>query len=575
MTETSTSDLPFYRGRYLRVVRYFAGVLAHFVLWQIILRHLLGRSFVERSASQRWQRIARRYRALAVEEGGLLIKLGQFLSVRVDVLPREVTAELSGLQDEVPAERLADIQSVVESEFGQPLDLVFTWFASEPEAAASLAQVHRARLLTGDLVVVKVQRPHIEATVETDLRAIRTAVRWLKHYRPIRRRVDLDRLYKEFSRTTRNELDFVAEGQNAERFAENLAGDTGVRIPHIYGETSTRRILIMEDVASIKITDFEAIESAGISRPQVARRLFDTYLKQIFLHNFVHADPHPGNLFIQPLETSPDHSKTAGNARQELEMDRSGAPFLLTFVDFGMVATVPQRMREHFRDYLLGFASKDAKRMVRAYQGAGVLLPGADIARLEEMEAELLDRYWGLTLSQAQELAMQEWQDLARDYRDILYEMPFQMPTDLLFLGRTLAILFGMATTLDPNFDPWQAIAPFAEQIGAQEAKRDWQGVLGELEGVARLLLSLPVQAERVLSQAARGELAVRTVWAPEATRTLLDLEMAVNRLGRAVIFAAFLLAAVAVYIAEGGGTASYILFLLAAVALLATLVRR
>jgi predicted unusual protein kinase regulating ubiquinone biosynthesis (AarF/ABC1/UbiB family) len=256
-------------------------------------------------------------------------------------------------------------------------------------------------------------------------------------------------------------------------------------------------------------------------------------------------------------------------------MDRSGAPFLLTFVDFGMVATVPQRMREHFRDYLLGFASKDAKRMVRAYQGAGVLLPGADIARLEEMEAELLDRYWGLTLSQAQELAMQEWQDLARDYRDILYEMPFQMPTDLLFLGRTLAILFGMATTLDPNFDPWQAIAPFAEQIGAQEAKRDWQGVLGELEGVARLLLSLPVQAERVLSQAARGELAVRTVWAPEATRTLLDLEMAVNRLGRAVIFAAFLLAAVAVYIAEGGGTASYILFLLAAVALLATLVRR
>jgi predicted unusual protein kinase regulating ubiquinone biosynthesis (AarF/ABC1/UbiB family) len=572
MTDPSTTDVsagqalpghvhdrPIDRARYFRIVRYFAGVFAHIILWEIVLRRLLGRRFVDRSAFQRWQRIARRFRTLAVELGGVLIKLGQFLSVRVDVLPRVVTAELAGLQDEVPPESLVDIQAIVEAEYGQPVGQVFRWFAPEPEAAASLAQVHRARLLTGDEVAVKIQRPHIEQIVETDLRAIRTATRWLKRYRPIRRRVDLDRLYDEFSRTTRRELDFVAEGENAERFALDFADDPGLRIPRIYAETSTRRVLIMEDVSSLKIGDLEAIEAAGVSRKEVARRLFDTYLQQLFVHNFVHADPHPGNLFVQPLSPVPGQSR----------------PFRLTFVDFGMVATIPERVRPHFRDYLLGFATKDASRMVQAYQGAGVLLPGADLARLEEVEAELLDRYWGLTLKEAQQLAMNEWQNLAREYRDILYEMPFQLPTDLLFVGRAMAILFGMATSLDPDFDPWEAIAPFAEQMAREEARRDWRGLLGELERGVRLLLALPGQADRFYSQVLRGELTVRTSWTPEATRTLRRVETAVNRLTGAVVFAALLLAAVVVYATQGGGVVSYLFFALAAVALLATLARR
>jgi predicted unusual protein kinase regulating ubiquinone biosynthesis (AarF/ABC1/UbiB family) len=149
------------------------------------------------------------------------------------------------------------------------------------------------------------------------------------------------------------------------------------------------------------------------------------------------------------------------------------------------------------------------------------------------------------------------------------------LPTDLLFLGRTLAILFGMATTLDPDFDPWQAIAPFAEQMATEEAKRDWRGLLEELERVTRLFLSLPGQADRFFSQATQGKLTVRTSWAPDATRTLRRVETAVNRLTGAVIFAALLLAAMAVYVTEGGGAVSYTLLGLAAVALLVTLTRR
>jgi predicted unusual protein kinase regulating ubiquinone biosynthesis (AarF/ABC1/UbiB family) len=404
-----------------------------------------------------------------------------------------------------------------------------------------------------------VQRPKIETIVETDLRAIHTATRWLKRYRPIRRRVDLDRLYDEFSRTTRNELDFVAEGHNARKFAENFAGDPGIRIPNVYEEMSTRCVLIMENVASIKISDYQAIEAAGLRREEVARRLFDAYLQQLFVHNLVHADPHPGNLFVQPLGLIP------GQARS----------FRLVFVDFGMVATVPERMRKHFRDYLIGFATKDAGRMVRAYQGAGVLLPGADIARLEEAEAELLERYSGLTMGQARETLMNEWQDLAHEYRDILYEMPFQIPTDLLFIGRALAILFGMATSMDPDFDPWTAIAPFAEQMASQEIRRDWRRILGELENASRLVFALPGQAERFFSQAARGDLTVRSSWTPETRRSVRRLEVAINQLTGAVIFAALLLAAVALYVTQGAGAVSYIFFALAAVALLVTLTRR
>ena len=558
MTDASPASPTIDRRRYRRIVRFFTGVFARFILWEVVLRRIMGQRFVERSATERWQRVARRYRVLAVDLGGVLIKLGQFMSVRVDVLPPAVTSELAGLQDEVPAEPLDKIQTLIEAEYGQPLSHIFRWFSPTAEAAASLAQVHRAQLLTGDDVAVKIQRPGIGAIVETDLLAIGTAMRMLKRYRSISRRVDLDRLYAEFSRTTRAELDFEAEGENAERFAENFAQDPCVRIPRIYTETSTQRVLVMENMVGIKIGDFEALEQAGVDRKEVAKRLFDTYLQQVFVHNFVHADPHPGNLFVQPLMPAPGQPR----------------PFRLVFLDFGMVATIPEGLGKNLRNYLMAFATRDVNRMVRAFQDAGFLLPGADLERLEQVEGDLLDRYSGLTMRQAREQAMSEWQDLAREYRDILYEMPFQFPANLLFVGRAISILFGMASSLNPDFDLWQSVEPFARQMVIEEARRDWRDVLGELEKGVRLALSLPGQADRFFGEALRGELSVQTVWSPEAMRAVRRVESAVNKLTTAVVFAALLLAAMATYVVNGGDVLSYILFALAAVALLATLFR-
>jgi len=224
---------------------------------------------------------------------------------------------------------------------------------------------------------------------------------------------------------------------------------------------------------------------------------------------------------------------------------------------------------------LLGFATRDAARLVRAYQGAGVLLPGADVARIEQIEAELMARYGGLTMKQAQRIAMSEWHSLAHEYRDLFYEMPFQLPSGLLFIGRALAILFGMATALDPDLDPWQAIQPFAAGLAGEEAKRGFGGLLGEVEKLVRSALSLPAQADRLVQQASRGELTVRTTWSPEAMRSARRIEVAVNRLAGAVVFASLLLAGVAVYVTQGGDAVSYALFGAATVALLVTLARR
>jgi predicted unusual protein kinase regulating ubiquinone biosynthesis (AarF/ABC1/UbiB family) len=559
-----TAPVKLDRRRYLRVVRFFARLFLSIICWDVILRRVPGMSGVARgSALARWRELARRFRRLAVQMGGVLIKLGQFLSIRVDILPLEVTTELAGLQDEVPAENLADIQAVIAAEFGRPAEQVFAWFAPYPEAAASLAQVHKARLANGDEVVVKIQRPRIEALVETDLAAIRVAIRWLKLYPAIARRVDLGRLYDEFAATTRAELDFVAEGHNAERFAANFADDPGIYIPNVYWQYTTRRVLTLEDVSNIKITDLEGIEAAGISRAQVARRLYVAYLEQIFVHNFVHADPHPGNLFVCPLP--PDPSAPAD----------APVPFQLIFVDFGMVAIIPQRLRASLRDYVIGIGTRDAHRVVQAYVDAGVLLPGADRKRLEEVHEVLFRGLEGVTMGRLSDVAFEQAQLLFREYRDILFELPFQFPTDLLFAVRAVSILAGIATTLDPHFDPWSETIPFAERLAADELRRDWRRWLEQVEDLARVALRLPFLADRLLTQAERGELTVQTSLAADAAKALRRVERSVDRLMWAVVATGLLLAGVVLRTTEGAGGLSTGLLIAAVAAFLWALTRR
>lgn len=528
-------------------------VFLHAFFWDLLLLKGPLRLF-RRPPLERWSRITVRFRTLAVEMGGVLIKLGQFLSTRVDLLPREITGELRGLQDEVAAAPFEEIVAQVEDDFGRPWSEVFAELAPEPLGAASLAQVHQAVLYDGREVVVKVLRPGIEVLVETDLRALSIAIRGLKLWRFVRRRVDLNRLVTEFVTTTRRELDMQAEGRHAERFAEGFAGDDGVLIPKVYWRQSARRTLTLENVGFIKLGDAEALEEAGVDLAAVAAKLYDVYLRQVFVHNFVHADPHPGNLFVRSLE---------------------GGKFQIAFVDFGMVAVIPERLREAMREYVIALGTRDAYRIVQAYQQAGMILPGADLKRLEEAHEAVFERFWGVAIGDLRDRVLEEIGPLLSQYRDLILDYPFQAQVDLLFVQRAIEILIGLVTSLDPSFDLWNATRPFARRL-AREGELFPEGEwLQELFAQLKTALALPARFDRVLTAAERGNLSVKSTLGPDLRKAARRLERAVGRLTGMVAAAGLLVAGSVLYATEAAVRVGLAAMGLSAVIALAAMLRR
>src|SRR5574341_146719 len=557
------------RRRYRRVLRFFAGVTIHLLLWEIVLRRLLGRSAVARSRPRRLRSFARSFRKLAVEMGGVMIKLGQFVSARVYVIPPAITDELADLQDEVPPEQLEDMLSVLQQELGAPPEDIFGEFDHSVLAAASLGQVYRARLKDGERVVVKIQRPGIEDRVATDLAALRQVARWTMAWDLIRKRADVPALLREFGETLWQELDYVSEAENASRFHALFENDPRIYIPSIHPEYSTRRVLTLEDVGSIKITDYSAIEAAGIDRGIVARTLLDIYLRMIFDIGFFHADPHPGNLFIYPLPRTEPETES-----EPIDHDAS-YHFYLVLVDFGMVGQVSGNVKEALKELLVAVGTRDAKRVVQAYQRLGVLLPSADAQRIEQAGQEALDTVWGLSVPELARMPRSEMHDFALKYRDLLYEMPFQIPQNFIYLARAVGILSGICTGLDPGFNPWAQIAEYAQRLVERETRRTGvQTVLAEVLRIGQTLVTLPQQTQSVLEQIQRGDLTTRLNSGEELKRDLRRLEFAVNGLTRALIFLALLLAATQLTVA-GFGAEGTILFGLAAAALVTVIFRR
>ncbi len=538
------------RNRYRRILLFFTGILLSLVYWHILLPRLgLGR-LTKRTRPARFQRYANDFRSLAIRMGGVLIKVGQFMSARVDVLPAEITDTLSGLQDEVPSEPYERIRGVAEADLGMPLTEKFSAFEKEPLAAASLGQVHRARV-DGQEVVVKILRPDIERVVATDMAALHTVGRWLMLYAPIRARADIPALLAEFERVTTQEMDYLNEGKNAETFAENFKDRPYVRVPHVIWSHTTRHVLTLENVLSIKITDYDAITQAGIERAEVAQRLFDTYLKQIFEDGFFHADPHPGNLFVDPLASD-------DNGKKE---------WRLTFVDFGMTGRVPKGAHDAIREFIIAMGTRDSARLVKSYQMLGVLLPGADLTQLERVDAALFDHFWGKTMQELRETPHEQINEFFNEYRDILYQMPFQIPQDLIFMGRALAILSGICTGLDPSFNVWESLGPYARKLLAEEGSGGLKmdELKNEIGSFVTALISVPRKLDTVLRQMERGDIAMHV---PKLEDQVSDLTMAIRHLGSAIIFFALLSGSIQLYLAEketlaGGLAASAFLALI------------
>ncbi len=544
--------------RYRRTLRFAAWLFARVLFWELFLRRLRGEHYVGRGRSRRLRGWAHEFRLMAVGMGGVMIKLGQFISSRVDVLPPEVIEELAALQDEVPTVPFPLIRQTLEDEIG-PLAERFATFNETPVAAASLGQAHRAQLPDGERVVVKIQRPGIHSVVHTDLRALGVVAGWAMKLPFIAHRADVPALLAEFSAVLWEELDYSHEADHAEAFAQMFASDPGVYIPHLYRALCTRRVVTLEDVTAIKITDYERIEAAGIDRRDVARRLIATYLGMVFVQRFYHADPHPGNLFVYPLP--PEAARGSGTHHDGHPL--KGRPFYLIFVDFGMVGRLTPSIEAGLREALIALTARDPHRLIQAYQRLGILLPGADMDRLEQASRAAFDRVWGMNLAQISHMQFGEALELGREFRDLIFSMPFQVPQDFLYLARCIGILVGLCTGLDPDFNPWREVAPFAATLLDEDGTAragllnftprdllDPQVVRALLtpENAERLIetgvdfgrraLLLPALADDVLRRADRGDLSVRAAPTPEFERQIGRLEHVARRLATAVIFA-------------------------------------
>jgi predicted unusual protein kinase regulating ubiquinone biosynthesis (AarF/ABC1/UbiB family) len=350
----------------------------------------------------------------------------------------------------------------------------------------------------------------------------------------------LDRFAEEFSRVIREELDLLAEGEKAERFAREFRQNEAIYVPQVYWEHSSTRTLTLENVGFVKIDDLKALKAKGIDPAQVARTLYQAYMEQIFVTNFVHADPHSGNFFIKPLSGG---GKDTGEAMGQSAGKKGSRSFQIVFVDFGMMSVIPDELRGALREYAIGIGTRSAKRIVNAYQAAGILLPHGNRERLEEATADMLQRFAGIRVGDVRELALSEARYFMNEYRDLIYDAPMQFPVELLFVFRAVGMLAGLTTSLDPNFSPLAETIPFATRLAQGRIGSDEEDFLEQITDVAIQLAAIPFRVEQLLSQCEEGTLTVTSNLAPASLRAMRRLERSQRRVSASVTVAGLLVA--------------------------------
>ena len=521
------TDVVGMRARYRRILRFASRYLVQTWWYELVLPRIGLSSIAERTRTRRMLHVARRFRVLAIDLGGLMIKVGQFMSSRLDVLPPEITSELEGLQDEVPAVPFPAIRALAEAELGVSLDHAFSFVDPVPVAAASLGQAHRAVLSDADAavsglreVVLKIQRPGIDRIVDVDLAALRKVGGWLSRVRLVSDRVDMPALVEEFAHTSLDEIDYLHEAQNAERFAENFTEDPRVDTPEIVWERTTRRVLTMQDVTAIKSNDAEGLRAAGIDPSEVAHEFAAVMFDQLFTHGFFHADPHPGNIFITPVADG----------------ERS---WKFTFIDFGMMGQVPDTLRQGLRQLLVAAASRDGKGMVNGIRQVGALLPSADTTELERAMTKLFSRFGGMGFAELQDVDPREFRAFADEFGDVVRTLPFQLPENFLLIVRAMSLTSGLCSSLDAKFNIWDAVEPYSAQLIRSEGGNLVKDFAKQAVSVAGTLARLPQRLDELTTRIEEGRISVQT---PRLDRRLAAVERVGRQVVSAILFAALLI---------------------------------
>jgi len=455
---------------------------------------------------------AERARLVIEELGPTFIKMGQILSTRRDLLPADFVQEFSKLQDNAPSFPFSEAKRIVEHELQMPLEQLFQSFDEQPLAAASFGQVHRAKLVSGAEVVVKVQRPKIKKVVDVDLEIMQHVAQLLERqlegwsiHRPTL-------VVDEFARLLEQELDYTIESSHMERFAWQFSGDAAIYVPKIYREFITTRVLTMEYVDGIKASDIERLEQAGLNRHLIAQQGFRLILKQIFVNGFFHADPHPGNMLILPNN-------------------------VICYLDFGMMGRVDSRSRENCADLVLAIIDRNEVKATNALLKLMLFEEKPDRNVLEKEVAGFMDQYGYRPLKQI------ELGKFLHQLLGITSKHQLQIPPDLFLMMKALTTIEGLGRTLDPDFDPIQQARPFVLRLYLTRLNPQ-RFVSDMLETGALLgqqLQELPGHFDDVLQKVKRGELHL-SVTMRETEPVLATLDRISNRLAFAIVLGSLII---------------------------------
>ena len=456
---------------------------------------------------------AERLRRALGELGVTFIKLGQMLSTRADLLPPDFVTELAKLQDAAPPVAIEHVVSAITEELGGAPEDVFQAFDPRPLASASIGQVHAAVLGDGTPVVVKVRRPGVIDEVERDLEILRRLTHWVQTHTTFGRDLDLMPIVDEFAYTLRNELDYVREGQNADRLRQAFAGDARVWIPRVLWDYTTERVLTLERVGGIKVSDLETLDRLAVPRREVAENAVRMFLHELLEVGFFHADPHPGNFFVQP----------------------DGA---IAVVDFGMVGRVSEPVRRHLMRAGLAAIEQDAEALAEELFALGVAGRRADRAAFTRDLDHLLGHWQGRSIAELSAASV------TQELSAIAFRHRLQLPGELALLMRVITMSEGLGLRLDPAFNYLE----FARPILREHWRRGRSMSVGAAKlgratiAAADLAVELPSRAGRLLGRVERGELELN-VRHEGLDHLAQEFQGMTNRLALAMVLAASVVA--------------------------------
>ena len=499
-------------GRPLRIWRLALQVVSG--LWWNSRRWTYRGGFTPERLAARQRRQARWLTRQFLELGSAFIKLGQLLSARPDVLPAHVVEELAHLQDRVPAFPFAQVEAILEEELGERRAEIID-LEVEPLGSASLAQVHRASLRSGRQVVFKVQRPALERLFRLDLEVLQQVAAAVQQHPRWGRGRDWVGIAKECRRVLLRELDFRLEAEHAARFRQQFFDDPNIRIPAVVWELSSRRVLCLDYMPGIKITDRPALLAAGVDPAAVAEKGATSYLQQLVTFGFFHADPHPGNLAVAS----------------------DGA---LIYYDFGMMGQLSERLRSRLGRMVRAAATRDAAALVEELQQAGVLAPGIDPGPVRRLVRLMLNE----ALTPPFSANMLE--RLSGDLYDLVYGQPFRLPAELIFVLRALSTFEGVGRSLDPGFNLIAIARPYLLPLMTAGGNRPNE-LIGELTrqaaDVGSRALGIPRRLDESLSRIEQGDLQVQ-IRAGETDRLLRRLSLAQQSSGQSFLLGGLAVAA-------------------------------